>query len=66
MALAVALSGCVMQRRITSVAAHPDRNNYKFQTETVKVFLSAIWLEWHVWSCKKMENKFLCKSVEMP
>lgn len=62
--LAVASSGCLVNRRIDEVISHPTHNSYKIQTEDAYwAFLSA-WTEWSVWNCYQTRETFRCNKVD--
>ncbi len=58
------MSGCVMRRDITDIAAHKDYNNYMIQTMSTHFAWLSVWYTWEVWSCEKKGAGFTCHEVD--
>jgi hypothetical protein len=59
-----ALSGCLVGRTITDVAAHDTYNNYKVQTLATYYGVLTVWVESEIWTCHKAGGVFRCTELD--
>ena len=63
----ISLGGCIVSRKITSMAAHPTSNNFKVQTLTVRYAVFSVWAESDVWTCQRQDgDKVTCHRPALP